>query len=150
MDLPGYAVAWAQRVIDSQLTVDQPAKFVLITHNFLLANGNRATTPWWRPDGTSAESVWQTLVRPNCSVSFVLSGHYSAERVRSDVNACGQPIHQILADFQRRTNGGDGWLRYVTFRPADDAVDVFTYSPTLGRSEMEANSRFTLAFPMPG
>lgn len=150
MDMPGYAVAWAQRVVDAQLAVNPSTTFVLVTHTFLLSNGNRATTPWWRADGTSAEKVWQTLVRPNCAIRFVLSGHYTAERMRSDNNACGQPVYQLLADYQSRTHGGDGWLRYLTFRPGDDAVDVRTYSPTLGGFETDANSQFSLAFPMPG
>lgn len=149
MDMPGFAVSWAQRVIDRQTAKHPKTEFILVTHTFLLSNGNRATKPWARSDGTSAEQVWKTLVRPNCNVHLVLSGHYSAESRRTDQNACGEPVHQVLADYQKRPHGGDGWLRTMTFRPASDTVDVSTYSPTLGRYETDSNSQFSLSLSMP-
>ena len=149
MDMPAYSVAWAQRVIDAQMAVNSNTEFVLVTHTFLTSKGVRANTPWWRADGTSAEKVWQTLVRPNCNVHLVLSGHYSAEKQRTDNNACGEPVHQVLADYQKRPHGGDGWLRYLTFQPSANKIDVFTYSPTLGKFETDSNSRFSLTLAMP-
>lgn len=146
--LPGYAVSWTQRVIDAQLAVDPDTEFVLVSHAFLNSSGVRPTAAVNRSGATSAEQVWQTLVRPNCNVHLVLSGHYSGEARRTDLNACGEPVHQVMADFQSRPNGGNGWLRYLTFHPADGTIDVHTYSPTLGEFETDADSQFTLDLPM--
>ena len=33
-----------------------------------------------------------------------------SEANRSDLNSCGQPVQQLLTDYQDRPNGGDGWL----------------------------------------
>lgn len=143
-DMPGYAVEWAQRVIDAH-----PDRRVIIsTHLFLNASGNRPTKVLNRPDGTPAQAVWQRLVFPNCSVFLVVNGHYSGEGRRTDQNACGDPVHQLNSDYQNRVNGGDGWLRYMSFEPAEDEIEVFTYSPTLGRYESDGNSRFTLSYEM--
>jgi hypothetical protein len=107
-----------------------------------------------RADGTPAETVWQQLIRSNCNVFLVLNGHYPGEANRTDLNACGQPVHQLAADYQSRTNGGDGWLRYLVFRPAANKIDVYTFSPTLnggaGQFETDANSQFVLDYDMQG
>ena len=56
----------------------------------------------------------------------------------------------MLADYQNRASGGEGWLRILRFVPADDKVYVQTFSPWLNRFETDANSEFTLDFPMGG
>ena len=56
----------------------------------------------------------------------------------------------MLADYQDRASGGEGWLRILRFVPAEDKVYVQTYSPWLNRFETDANSEFTLDFPMGG
>lgn len=148
-DVPGYALEWAQRVIDRQVRAHPRTEIVLVTHAFLDVDGSRPAEPYKRPDGTSAARVWSTLIRPNCNIHLVLSGHYHDEARRTDRNRCGQPVHQLLADFQSDPRGGNGWLRYLRFRPAKDRIDVRTYSPTLDRNQRDANSQFRLHFPMP-
>ena len=153
-DMPQYALNWAQGVIDAQTEIDPNTEFVLVTHAFLDGGGVRPTAPYNRTDGVSAEDAWQYLIEDeaNCQIHLVLNGHYSGEAQRTDLNTCGEPVHQLLADYQNRTGGGDGWLRYMTFRPADNEVDVFTYSPTtnngVGAYESDAGSEFTLAYDM--
>lgn len=56
----------------------------------------------------------------------------------------------MLADYQDRTNGGDGWLRILRFAPGEDKVYVQTYSPWLGQFESNSDSEFILDFPMAG
>ena len=84
-------------------------------------NGPRRTVAE-RPGGTPRSTIWTNFVAKQCSIRLVLSGHYHngdlGEANRSDLNQCGQPVQQILTDYQDRANGGDGWLRYYTFDPA--------------------------------
>ena len=53
----------------------------------------------------------------------------------------------MLADYQERASGGEGWLRILRFVPADNKVYVQTYSPWLNRFETDADSEFTLDYP---
>ena len=150
VDMPAYAIAWAQNVIDAH-----PDRRVIIsTHLFLSTTngGTRPTSPYFRPDGTSAQDVWTQLIAPNCNVFLVLNGHYPGEARRVDDNSCGDPVHQVESDYQSRTNGGDGWLRYMTFEPSQNEIEVFTFSPTrnggAGEFETDSGSRFTLSYQM--
>ncbi len=148
--MPTYSVAWADRI----LKLYPNRRAIITTHLFLSASGSRPTTVLNRPDGTPAETVWQNIVRTNCNVFLVLNGHYPGEANRTDLNTCGQPVHQVASDYQSRTNGGDGWLRYMTFKPAENKIYVYTFSPTLGggagQFETDANSQFVLDYNMQG
>ncbi|MGM1029574.1 MAG: PKD domain-containing protein [Actinomycetota bacterium] len=146
-EAPQYALDWADRVLDAH-----PDRTVIMaTHSFLTVNGNRLTSPE-RPGGTAPAQLWQDFVRTHCQIRLVVAGHETdgdlGEARRTDANACGQPVQQILTDYQSRANGGDGWLRYYTFDPAADTMRATTYSPTLDRYETDASSAFTLPFEL--
>ncbi len=47
-------------------------------------------------------------------------------------------------------NGGNGFLRYFEFDPANNRISAFTYSPVLGQYETDTSSQFTLAYDMGG
>ncbi len=124
---------------------------ILSTHAFLNTSSARPTaTQFGRTNGTSAEDVWQHLIKPNCNVFMVINGHYPGEGRRTDLNNCGQPVHQVLTDYQSRANGGDGWLRYYTFKPSENKIYAYTYSPTrnggAGEFETDASSQFVLDY----
>ena len=67
---------------------------------------------------------------------------------RADYNAEDVLIHQIVADYQSRVNGGDGLLRIMTFDPANDEIYVQTYSPYTDTYETDDDSQFTLPYEM--
>jgi Calcineurin-like phosphoesterase len=142
MDLPVYAVEWAQAVIDAF----PRRRVVLVTHRWLWEDGTRWERTFYRTDTDllTPEETWQQLVRPNCRVFMVVMGHEHTETRRTDRNRCGGRVFQLLADYQERPNGGDGWLRYYTFRPGKDRIDAFTYSVTREETERDADSRFWL------
>ncbi len=147
-DWPSYAVDWAEKLI-----LRYPNRRVILsTHAFLNTSNARPTaTQFGRTDSpTSAENVWLNLIRPNCNVFMVINGHYPGEGRRTDLNVCGQPVHQVLTDYQSRAAGGDGWLRYYTFKPAENKIYAYTYSPTrnagAGEFETDADSQFVLDY----
>ncbi|MEA2622083.1 MAG: hypothetical protein QOH61_993, partial [Chloroflexota bacterium] len=150
LDVPDYAVDWAGRILDQY-----PNRMAIITtHLFVNTSNQRPTSPAFLTNGNSAEEVWQTLIRPHCNVFLVLNGHFPGEGRRTDLNACGNPVHQLLADYQERSNGGDGWLRILTFKPAENRIAVTTYSPTLnggaGLFETDADSQFSVDVDLQG
>ncbi len=137
-DWPNYAVDWARKIINRYPN----RRVILSTHAFLNTSSARPTgLNFGRAGGTSAENVWQQLIRPNCNVFMVINGHFPGEGRRTDLNVCGQPVHQVLTDYQSLTNGGDGWLRYYTFKPSEDKIYAYTYSPTRngGAGEFETD-----------
>ena len=146
-EAPSYALDWARKVLAAY--PDRIA--IMATHAFVNVNGQRKTVAE-RPGGTPANTMWNDFVAKQCSIRLVLNGHFHdgdlAEANRSDLNNCGQPVQQILTDYQDRANGGDGWLRYYTFDPAANTMTATTYSPKLNQYETDADSSFTLPFDL--
>jgi len=127
--------AWANTVLGTH----SDRKAIITTHSYLNTNGSLTS------DGGTI--IWNDLVLPNDNVRFVLCGHISGERY--ELSTVGdREVHQLLANYQSRTNGGDGWLRIMTFEPDADEVHVQTYSPWLDNSETDGDSDFVLAFDM--
>jgi hypothetical protein len=134
------AVTWASAVLGTH----SERIGIITTHGYLDASAQRAVSGC-----ASTQYLWDGLAVPNPNVHFMLSGHVHAESRRTD-EANGHPVHQLLADYQERASGGEGWLRLLRFVPSDGTVYVQTYSPWLNRFETDANSEFTLDFPMSG
>ncbi len=151
VDMPTYAVAWANDIISRY----PDRQVILSTHAFVDTSGNRPNSLiTGRSDGMTASAVWTQLIYPNCNVVMVVNGHYPGEGRTTTNNSCGQPVHQVLTDYQSRTNGGDGWLRYYVFKPAAATIEAYTYKvpqgATLGSFEVDSSSQFTLAWPAAG
>ena len=139
-EAPDSALAWAQSVIDAH--PDLPV--ILATHAYVQGASGRSTSVR-NPGGNSGAAMWQELVRRNRQVFMVVNGHFPGEAIQTSLNDAGLPVFEMLSDYQSRTNGGDGWMRLLEFRPADNRIDVKTWSPTLNRFETDANSQFSLA-----
>ena len=60
----------------------------------------------------------------------------------------GNDVHQVLANFQVRANKGNGWLRIMNFIPAENKINLSTYSPVLERYDNDKQSRFALEYCM--
>lgn len=128
-------LAWANTTIASY-----PNRRVIVTtHDYMDSAGTRSTT------GTL---VWNDFVAPHADLVFlVLCGHTLGEANRTDI-VNGHPVYQLLADYQGRTNGGNGWLRTMEFHPVEDKIYVRTYSPYLTSYETDSDSQFTLNYNM--
>jgi hypothetical protein len=137
---PAGAVAWADAVLKAY-----PERIgIMTTHGYLNGSAQRSVSGC-----TSTQYLWDGLAVPNPNLHFMLSGHVHAESRRTDV-ANGHPVFQMLADYQDRPNGGDGWLRIMRFVPAEDKIHVQTYSTWWNTFETDADSAFDLDFPMGG
>jgi hypothetical protein len=113
----------------------------IVTTHSLLNLGDPA--PW-----TSQGTATYNALRSEPNLFLMLCGHIPGEARRTDFSA--GTIHTLLADYQDRVNGGDGWLRILEFVPADNVINVKTYSPTLDQYETDADSQFSLWYPMGG
>ena len=128
-------LAWADSVLDSYPN----RKAILTTHRYLEGDGSR---------NGCGNSIWTNLVNGHSNLQIVLCGHVHTEARRVDNNQAGKPVYQMLADYQDRTNGGNSWLRILTFVPLEDKIYVKTYSPYLDQYETDHDSEFTLDYEM--
>jgi hypothetical protein len=83
--------------------------------------------------------------RPN--LFLMMAGHVPGEGRRQDTFA-GNVVTTLMSDYQGRTNGGNGWIRIMTFSPANNTISVQTYSPWLDQFETDGDSQFTVSYDM--
>jgi hypothetical protein len=128
-------LAWANTTIAAH----PDRRVIVVTHDYLDTDGTRTT---------EGNHIWNKFVSHHADQIFlVLCGHMHGEARRQDtVN--GHVVYQVLADYQNRTNGGDGWLRILEFHPAEDEIYVKTFTPYHDSYETDANSQFTLHYDM--
>lgn len=128
---------WADGVLKAN-----PNRRAIVVSHYIVETGNPAAF------GTQGQAIYDNL-KDNPNLFLMVCGHICGEGRRSDVFN-GKTVHSILTDYQCRANGGNGWLRTMTFSPANDTITFKTYSPTLNQFETDADSQFTVAYDMPG
>lgn len=128
---------WADGVLKAH-----PNRRAIVASHYIVGTGNPAAF------GTQGQAIYDNL-KDNPNLFLLLCGHICGEGQRSDVFE-GRTVRSILTDYQCRANGGNGWLRTMTFSPANDTITLKTYSPTLNQFETDADSQFTLPYDMPG
>lgn len=149
-------VSWANKVLD----VYPKRTAIICTHAYLYHDGTRYDSSsgkkqTWSPhdyakDGVNdGEELWLKLVSKHANVAFVFCGHVlnsGASRLTSKGEK-GNKVHQILANYQMREQGGEGYLRLVEFLPDGKTVRVLSYSPYLNKYLTEPDQQFTLDLP---
>jgi hypothetical protein len=91
------------------------------------------------------EELWQKLVSPHKGFVLTLNGHVledGAGRMTSK-GAHGQTVHQLLANYQNRAEGGAGYMRLIEFLP-DGSLMVRSFSPSLSRIKTADDQQFAL------
>jgi 3',5'-cyclic AMP phosphodiesterase CpdA len=140
---PSNAVlAWANQT----LAAYPDRRVIVTTHDYLALSGIRSV-----PVG---DNIWSNFVQWHADQVFlVLCGHNhspTVAEVRKNDTVGGHVVHQVLADYQERANGGNGWLRILKFSPSQDKIYVSTFSPYLNIYENDTDSKFELDFNMTG
>ena len=98
--------------------------------------------------GPQGAAIYNAL-KSNPNLFLMLCGHKHGEGKRKDTDMPGEgAVQTVLADYQGRSNGGDGWLRILTFSPVNNEIRVKTYSPTLNKFETDSDSQFTIPHRM--
>jgi hypothetical protein len=128
---------WADSVLKAN-----PNRRAIVVSHYIVETGNPA------PFGTQGQAIYDNL-KDNPNLFLMICGHICGEGRRSDAFN-GRTVHSVLTDYQCRTSGGNGWLRTITFSPANDTITFKTYSPTLNQFETDADSQFTVSYDMPG
>jgi co-chaperonin GroES (HSP10) len=144
VDPPDDVLNWANGILEKY----KNRKAIFTTHNYLQdKNGERNPETHFRENGNSGEEIWNKVIKENCNVFLVLSGHFHNEDGENRLissNKCGNEVNQIIQDYQGRENGGNGLLRIYNFYPAKQELSVSTYSTVLDKYEEDQDSAFTI------
>lgn len=117
---------WLNQVLQEH----KDRKAILCFHDYLYTNGLRDAV---------GDGLFENVVKKNSNVIMTLNGHYHGAARRTDDiddNGDGIPdrtVYQILYDYQAGPEGGEGFLRYITFDTDANTVHFSTYSPALDK-----------------
>jgi uncharacterized membrane protein len=151
-------VAWAQSVI----AANPGAEVIVVTHAYIATDSTRVSLcddinaqAYNVGADNDGESLWKKFVSQSSQISLILNGHFtdsSGQGVgrRIDLGVNGNIINQILSDYQDLANGGNGYLRILTFHPSLNTIDVKTYSPTLNAYFTDSANQFTVQWHSTG
>lgn len=149
MTPPDDALEWARDVL-----ARHPDRSVIaVMHSYLLGleGISRDNRDIYRKGGNTGEMMWDRFIRSQPRVFMVICGHVgkTVEFHQISRNDAGTPVLEMLVDYQKRENGGDGWLRLVRFVPAKREIQMRTYSPVLDQFETDADSQFVVPWEAP-
>lgn len=108
-----------------------PERRGIVTSHWIVNTGNPASF------STQGQNIYDAL-KNNPNFFLMLCGHVDGEGRRADVYQ-GRTVYSILSDYQERSNGGNGFLRILTFKPAANQIHVESYSPTLNRAAVSGD-----------
>jgi len=137
---------------DNLISAHSDKKVILFTHLYMDYDNTRLS-PGCSDYGccltgcNDGEDIWNELVSNHSNIILVLSGHTYLTGRRTDY-VDNQPIHQIMQNYQFLDNGGNGWLRYYTFKPDEKKIEAITYSPYLDLYDNSSDNRFDLDYFM--
>lgn len=87
--------------------------------------------PAEKPDTTQGEDLWQRVASKHANVVMVLSGHACYTSHRTSTGDAGQVVQEMVVDYQKDVNGGNGWLRLLQVLPDGKTVRCQDYSPLI-------------------
>ena len=143
---------WAKTVLDA----NPNKEIIVVTHSFLFTDSTRADQCNNNDNGgagnNQGEDVWQSLLINYPNLSLVLNGHFTGSTAsrRVDLGLQQNLVNEIFANYQSLTNGGDGWMRILTFRPSLNRIDIVTYSPYLNQYKTDSNNQFSITWHSTG
>ena len=152
-------VAWANDVVDAHPN----HKAMLVTHAYMYYDetiydwATKGSSQSWNPHSypfanipgntiNDGQQLWDKLVSQHENFSFVFNGHVLVDGTgyRSTLGDQGNVVHQMLANYQFKAQGGMGDMRLLEFKADGQTVEVRTYSPVLDRHDTAYDQQFTL------
>ena len=161
-DIPAFdAIAWAWEVLEQHPGMPT----ILTTHVFEGSRFGPPGNPWQEGPGRNSQlEIFDKLVNGNPQIFMVLSGHTSEDTHQVKNNAAGQPVLQMVTDYNKwLPNGGNGYMRLVEIDEDAGEIRVQTYTPGIPDYDpptpegyrTNANGEFTISmdwgsrFPAP-
>ncbi len=128
------AVAWAKTV----LAAHPKHNVIIITHSHLTAGSGIEPTNGGYGDST-AQSVYDNLIKQYANVRFVFSGHVGTSGYRQDTGVNGNTIYSFLQCYHDETSNP---LRLVELDTAAGTLSTRVYAPFT--NETKADGTYTV------
>ncbi len=146
------ALSWASSVVRNNPDKD----VIIVTHAYVYYDSTRMD----KCDSNSAgsfgvgqdndgEQIWEKFVSKFPNIHLVLNGHVvqgDGTGHRTDLGVGGNVVNEMLSDYQSWPNGGDGYIRLITVKPALNQIAVRTYSPYLNQWLTDSHNQFTVPY----
>ncbi|WP_145060116.1 metallophosphoesterase [Adhaeretor mobilis] len=152
-------VVWADQIVQNHpdhLTMMATHAYMYYDetrYDWATKGGSQSWNPHSYPLGSNpAETVndgqelWDDLVSKHDNFRMTFSGHVIGDGTGflSSTGDMGNEVHQMLANYQFKQEGGNGDMRLLEFKPDGKTVVVRTYSPVLDRYDASYDQEFTL------
>ncbi len=145
-------LGWAAAVLRN----NPDKQVIVVTHAYTYADSTRmdkcdsnSAASFGVAQDNDGEQVWEKFVSKYPNITMVLSGHVvqgDGTGHRTDMGVGGNIVNEMLSDYQSWPNGGDGYIRLITVKPAANQVVVRTYSPYLNKWLTDAHNQFTVPY----
>lgn len=151
------ALQWADHILRKHTD----RKALVFTHAYLYNDSTRydwaakGKKQSWNPHAyrtpgsvNDGEEIWNKLVKKHANVFMAMNGHVCGDGLGFQVSQGdhGNPVNEMLVDYQVQKLGGGGWLRLLEFLPDGKTVQARSYSPLYGeyKTDPQNQFRFTL------
>ncbi len=134
-------LAWADEVMKA----NPQHKTIIITHCYMYMYGERIKpgddhNPKAYKGATGAndgEDMWQKSFKQHSNLLAIFSGHQIYENIsyRTDIGENGNVILQSFQNWQSTELGGEGRIRILKFRPAENEVTLQVINTNTGLYE---------------
>ncbi len=154
-------LAWANEVVSEH----PDRRVIVVTHSYLSNDSTRTTagTKWGLEKyksikGNNGDQMWDKFVKKHKNIFLVLCGHVHSPGTGRHIGIGdhGNTVHEVLGNYQKQKNFGNGWLRIMKFIPSENRIEVKTYSPLLNKyrldkkGQRDPESMFDLKYIMAG
>lgn len=152
-------VDWANQIVSAH----PDHKAMLVTHAYMYYDetiydwATKGSSQSWNPNAyplanlpentiNDGQQLWNKLVSQHENFQFVFNGHVLGDGTgfRSTLGDDGNVVHQMLSNYQFKSQGGMGDMRLLEFKADGKTVEVRTYSPVLDRYDTSYDQQFTL------
>lgn len=146
---------WAGEIISKHPS----HKVIINTHAYMYSDNSRMNAEKehsWVPQNygvgkltgedavNDGEMMWDKLVSQYPNILMVVSGHVlnSGVGTKVSIGKHGNSVYQMLANYQMREKGGNGYLRILKIDPQKQKISVKTWSPYLEKFLTDADHQF--------
>jgi len=114
-------IAWARKVL-----ADNPTLPAILVNHQLLNIAPDAVSPLETEYG---KMLWEKLIRDNDQIFMTLNGHHHGAARLTKTNNFGNPVEEMVVDYQMAYQGGNGLMRLYEFDLTNKQIKVLSFSP---------------------
>ncbi|KQP93353.1 modulator protein [Methylobacterium sp. Leaf113] len=132
------AIGWARWMIEQNPTLP-----VILVNHQLLNIDKDGVSPLEVPYGLM---LWNKLIHDNDQIFMTLNGHYHGAAHLQKINDFGNPVEEMVVDYQMAYQGGNALMRLYEFDFTSNKIDVVSFSPWVVQKPRDKLNHFDRAW----